>query len=163
MCQVPLAYVAEVASVTQRQVVNGWVGNTVCCRTMIQTPMKGFPHFTVFLEAVQRQGWNLGPVPEQMVCVYHIHFLRILINTSGAYSSDLTHTHARSPVHTVHLHGYSAYAWPLPPIADRERECYMDTEGYLAAVLKYLAPKTLELASNAIHNNKKQHIMPRHL
>ena len=39
----------------------------------------------------------------------------------------------------------------------------MDTEGYLAMVLKYLAAKTLKLAGNAIHDNKKQHIMPRHL
>ena len=39
----------------------------------------------------------------------------------------------------------------------------MDTEGYLAAVLKYLAAKTLELAGNAIRNNKKQHIMLHHL
>ena len=39
----------------------------------------------------------------------------------------------------------------------------MDTEGYLAAVLKYLAAKTLELASNAICDNKKQHIMLHHL
>ena len=129
----PLAYVAEVTLVTQRRVVNSWVGNTVRCRTMIQTPMKGFPHFTVFLEAVRRRGWNLGPVPEQMVCVYHIHCLRVLINTSGTYSSDLAHTHTRSP---AHLHGYSAYARPSPPIADREQECYMDTEGYLAMVLK---------------------------
>ena len=41
----------------------------------------------------------------------------------------------------------------------------MDTKGYLAAVtvLKYLATKTLELTSNTIRDNKKQHIMPRHL
>ena len=67
MCKVPLAYVAEVTSVTQQRVVNGWAGNTVHCRTMIQTPMKGFPHFAVFLEAMRRRGWSLGPVPEQMV------------------------------------------------------------------------------------------------
>ena len=34
---------------------------------------------------------------------------------------------------------------------------------YLAAVLEYLASKTLELAGNAVHNNKKQHIVPYHL
>ena len=35
--------------------------------------------------------------------------------------------------------------------------------GFLAIVLKYLAAKTLKLASNTVHNNKKQRIMPCHL
>ena len=34
---------------------------------------------------------------------------------------------------------------------------------YLAAVLEYLVAETLELTGNAVRNNKKQHIVPRHL
>ena len=34
---------------------------------------------------------------------------------------------------------------------------------YLATVLMYLAAETLELTSNTVHDNKKQHIVPHHL
>ena len=34
---------------------------------------------------------------------------------------------------------------------------------YLTTVLEYMVAETIELTGNAVHNNKKQHIVPRHL
>ena len=42
-------------------------------------------------------------------------------------------------------------------------ECCNSIRRVVEYILLTLATKTLELAGNAIRNNKKQHIMPRHL